>query len=39
MGLENWIHKKLSFYMRNDEEFLIVIMGLTMISLFLYAII
>jgi hypothetical protein len=39
MGLEKWIHEQLAPFMESDHEYLLVLLGLSGIAMFLYAII
>jgi len=38
MGLEKWLHKQFKGFMKDDKEYLLVIIGLAGIALFLYAV-
>ncbi|HEX5429653.1 MAG TPA: hypothetical protein VFX17_01060 [Patescibacteria group bacterium] len=39
MGFEKWLHTKLAPFIQNEEEYLLMIVGLAAVALFLYAVI
>ena len=38
MGLENWLHEKLRHLIKDEKEYLLVVVGLAGIAMFLYAV-